>query len=67
MGWGPSRSKVQYYRVKNLNLTPPIPDALRPDFFVSGSSAAGLRAAKAVGATAVKYPGPSEQEQASHR
>lgn len=61
-GLAPVTFQGEYYRVKNLKLSPPVPEALRPDFFVSGSSRAGLEAARAVGATAVKYPGPSEQE-----
>lgn len=61
-GLGPVTFQGQYYKVKNLKLTPPIPDELRPHFFVSGSSAAGLSAAGAVGATAVKYPGRSDED-----
>src|SRR5438445_4540100 len=41
-----------FYQVKNLNLTPPLPAVLFPGIFVSGSSEAGLGAAKASGATA---------------
>ncbi len=51
-----------YYRVRNLKLTPAVPEALLPGFFVSGSSEAGLAAARAIGATAVKYPQPPEKE-----
>lgn len=51
-----------YYTVKNLRLTPPVPPELLPGIFVSGSSDAGLAAAKAIGATAVKYPkAPGEE------
>src|SRR6266478_2918811 len=42
-----------FYQVKNLKLTPPLPAELFPGIFVSGSSEAGLGAAKAIGATAV--------------
>jgi alkanesulfonate monooxygenase len=45
-----------YYTVKNLKLTPPVPPELFPGVFVSGSSDAGLAAARAIGATAVRYP-----------
>jgi alkanesulfonate monooxygenase len=45
-----------FYQVKNLKLTPSLPADLFPGVFVSGSSDAGLAAAKAIGATAVKYP-----------
>ena len=41
---------------------PPGSAQLRPEFFISGSSTAGLAAARTVGATAVKYPGPAEEE-----
>jgi alkanesulfonate monooxygenase len=61
-GLGPVTFQGRYYRVKNLRLTPHLPEEHRPDFFVSGSSSAGLEAARAVGATAVKYPGPSSDE-----
>jgi alkanesulfonate monooxygenase len=51
-----------YYRVANARLQPPLDDHLRPGFLVSGSSPAGLAAARALGATAVKYPQPSHEE-----
>jgi alkanesulfonate monooxygenase len=51
-----------YYRVKNAKLVPPLPPEFLPGITVSGSSAAGLRAAGAIGATAVKYPGPPAEE-----
>src|SRR2546428_278907 len=41
-----------FYHVKNLKLTPSLPGELFPGMFVSGSSEAGLVAAKAIGATA---------------
>jgi alkanesulfonate monooxygenase len=51
-----------FYQVQNLKLTPPLPGDLFPGIFVSGSSDAGLAAAKALGATAVKYPkAPGEE------
>jgi len=52
----------RYYRVRNLTLRPPVPPELMPSFFVSGSSPAGLAAAQALGATAVKYPQPAHEE-----
>lgn len=48
----------RYYRVAGLRLTPPLPDALRPRLYMSGSSAAGAQAAQALGATAIEYPQP---------
>src|SRR5688572_3339607 len=51
-----------FYKIRNLRLTPPLPGDLFPGIFVSGSSDAGLAAAKAIGATAVKYPkAPGEE------
>src|SRR2546425_2687486 len=61
-GAGAVSREGEYYSVKNLKLTPPLPPALFPGIFVSGSSDAGLTAAKAIGATAVKYPkAPGEE------
>ncbi|MGY2807791.1 LLM class flavin-dependent oxidoreductase [Bradyrhizobium sp. USDA 4506] len=47
--------------VRNLRMTPPLPPELLPGVFVSGSSEAGLAAAKALGATPVRYPKPSAE------
>lgn len=51
-----------FFAVKNLLLTPALPPALMPGVFVSGSSDAGLAAARALDATAVKYPKPPDEE-----
>ncbi|MBO0859593.1 MAG: LLM class flavin-dependent oxidoreductase [Chloracidobacterium sp.] len=48
----------EFYKVDKLKMTPPLPPELFPGIFVSGSSEAGLAAAKAMGAVAVKYPKP---------
>jgi len=48
----------EFYRVRNLRMTPPLDAELAPGILVSGSSPAGLEAAQAIGATAVKYPRP---------
>jgi alkanesulfonate monooxygenase len=47
-----------FYKVRNLRMTPPLEPELIPGILVSGSSPAGLEAAQAIGATAVKYPRP---------
>ena len=52
----------KYYKVTNLKLTPPLPEELFPGILISGSSDAGLAAARAIGATAVKYPKPPGEE-----
>jgi alkanesulfonate monooxygenase len=52
----------EFYQITNLKLIPPLASDLFPGIFVSGSSDAGLAAAKAIGATAVKYPkAPGEE------
>ena len=48
----------RYYKVSNLKLTPPLPASLMPGLLVSGSSEAGMQAARQLGATAVEYPKP---------
>lgn len=48
----------KFYKVDNLRLSPPLAPELFPGIFISGSSEAGLAAAKAIGATAIKYPKP---------
>src|SRR5882724_10709075 len=55
---GPVTYEGGFYTIRNLRMTPPVPAPLLPGVFVSGSSEAGLLAAKALGATAVKYPKP---------
>jgi alkanesulfonate monooxygenase len=52
----------RFYSVAGLRLFPPVPAALRPGFMVSGSSAAGLRVAAKLKATAVRYPLPPGEE-----
>jgi alkanesulfonate monooxygenase len=51
----------QFYKVDKLKMTPPLPPELFPSIFVSGSSEAGLEAAKMIGATAVQYPKSAKQ------
>lgn len=50
-----------YYKVNLLKLTPPLPAALAPGVFLSGSSEAGIAAARELGATAIKYPRPAHE------
>jgi alkanesulfonate monooxygenase len=58
------RFSGRYYTVSKLKMTPPVPDELFPGIVISGSSEAGLAAATAIGATAVKYPQPPGEEEA---
>jgi alkanesulfonate monooxygenase len=60
---GPVTFDGRYYQVKNLRMTPSLPRELFPGFLISGSSMAGMEAAEAIGATAVKYPKPSDEEE----
>jgi len=46
----------KFYKVTNLKMTPPLDPALVPRILISGSSEAGMAAAKAIGATPVIYP-----------
>jgi alkanesulfonate monooxygenase len=48
----------EFYTIDKLRMRPPLPPELVPGILVSGSSDAGLAAAKAIGATAIKYPKP---------
>ena len=45
----------------NLTLTPRVPPQLRPRVLVSGSSEAGLAAARALDALPVQYPAPAAE------
>jgi alkanesulfonate monooxygenase len=55
---GPFSFEGQFYKINGLILKPPLAPELRPGILVSGSSDAGLAAARAIGAMPVKYPEP---------
>jgi alkanesulfonate monooxygenase len=55
----------EFHRVTKLKLTPPLPEVLIPGVFVSGSSDAGVAAAKALGAVAIRYPKPAGDDDSS--
>jgi alkanesulfonate monooxygenase len=61
-GEGPVTYRGQFYTVDKLKMTPPLDRALFPGLIVSGSSDAGLAAAHALGAVAMKYVPPPEIE-----
>jgi len=54
----PMSFEGRYYKVTNLKLTPPLPAELMPGVLVSGSSDAGMQAARQLEAIAVEYPKP---------
>jgi alkanesulfonate monooxygenase len=60
---GPVSFCGEFYAVDKLRLSPSLDVRLRPGIFVSGSSDAGIAAATAIGATAIKYPKPPDEEQ----
>jgi alkanesulfonate monooxygenase len=61
-GSGPLSFAGTYYTVKNLTIKPRIAPELIPEVFLSGTSAAGVAAARKLGATSISYPGtPSEE------
>lgn len=51
----------EFHQVDNLRMTPPLPPELFPGILISGSSEEGVAAAKAIGATAIRYPKPSSE------
>jgi alkanesulfonate monooxygenase len=55
----------KFYKIDNLRMTPPLAPELFPGILMSGSSDAGLAAARSVGATAVQYPRPAADYQAT--
>jgi alkanesulfonate monooxygenase len=62
---GPVSFTGTYFTVRKLSINPRIPPGLIPEVFVSGTSAAGLAAAREIGATSVSYPGTPSGETTS--
>lgn len=60
-GEGPLNHTGEFYTVHNLRLQPQCPAELLPGVLMSGSSEAGLAAARALGATAIQYPKPASE------
>ncbi len=52
----------QFYKINGLALNPPLAPELYPGILVSGSSAAGMAAAAAIGAIPVEYPEPPSSD-----
>lgn len=63
-GAGPVTLDGDYYRVHALTLFPKLPEDLRPELFISGSSDAGRLAAERLGAVPVRYPLPPSSRDA---
>jgi alkanesulfonate monooxygenase len=63
-GPAPVTFEGEFYQVNKLKMTPPLAAELFPGLFISGSSEAGLASAKALKATAVKYPKPAKEYEA---
>jgi len=51
----------EFYKTDKLRMTPALSPELAPGVFVSGSSEAGLEAARVLGATAIQYPRPASE------
>jgi len=66
-GDGATELKGKYYSVANLKMMPPLAPELFPEILISGSSAAGVAAAKAIGATAIMYPKPAAELEPAER
>jgi alkanesulfonate monooxygenase len=60
----PASFEGEFYRISNLRMTPPLPAELQPQILMSGSSEAGLAAARAIDALAVCYPKPAHEYEA---
>jgi alkanesulfonate monooxygenase len=58
----PVTYRGEFYTVDKLRMTPPLDPKLFPGVIVSGSSEAGMAAASALGAIAMKYPQATDQE-----
>ncbi|MHC4550561.1 MAG: LLM class flavin-dependent oxidoreductase [Planctomycetota bacterium] len=57
-GPGPFSHDGAHYKLANVFMKPPLDPALRPEVLMSGSSEAGMAAARQLGATVVRYPKP---------
>jgi alkanesulfonate monooxygenase len=60
-GEQPVSLQGRYYSVSSLRLVPALRAELQPAVLMSGSSEAGARAARELGATAIEYPKPPEE------
>jgi len=63
LGTAPVTFAGKFYHVDKLKLSPPLSRDFFPGIFVSGSSDAGMAAARAIPCTAIKYPRPAGEEE----
>jgi len=59
VGGSPLTFAGEFYAVDRLKLAPSLAPDLAPALLISGSSEAGLSAARTLGATAIRYPKPA--------
>jgi len=64
-GEKPVTFEGNYYKVNRLALNPKLDKNLQPGIFISGSSDAGLNAARNLNATAIQYPNRPEDHKES--
>ena len=57
-GRGPLTFDGNFYNMTDLTLRPPLAPEMRPGILISGSTEAGMAAARETGAIAVQYPEP---------
>ena len=62
---GPVTFEGEFHTVKNVKLSPVVPESLQPRILLSGSSEAGLAAARALEALPVCYPEPAKDFEAA--
>jgi len=51
----------KFYQIRNVKMAPSLPPELFPGILMSGSSEAGIAAARALGATIIQYPKPAKE------
>ena len=56
----------KYYHIKNLKMTPFIAPELFPGVLISGSSEVGIKTARTIGASIIRYPKAPEEELVQH-
>lgn len=52
----------KFYQLKNVKMSPTVPEELMPGILISGSSEAAIQASRDIQASLIRYPFPAEQE-----